>query len=226
MVRIDVVIPALDAAAGLGATLDALLAAEAVAVTAVVVDGGSTDGTRAVAEQRGAAVLDSPRGRGVQMAAGACHGTADWLLFFHADTRPPEGWDRSVAAFCVDPANARRAGVFAMGFDDSAPAARRVEAIANWRSRRLGLPYGDQGLLIARAFHDEIGGFRPIPIMEDVDIVRRVGRARLVTLPGRVATSAARYRRMGYAPRMARNLVCLTLYFLGLPPRAIARLYG
>ncbi|MDA0221230.1 MAG: glycosyl transferase family 2, partial [Proteobacteria bacterium] len=95
-----------------------------------------------------------------------------------------------------------------------------------WRARRFGLPYGDQGLLIARDFYETLGGFRPLPIMEDVDLVRRIGKARLTTLQGHVTTSAARYRRSGYTVRMLRNLACLTLYFAGLPPRLIARLYG
>ena len=83
-----------------------------------------------------------------------------------------------------------------------------------------------RALLISRAFHDELGGFRALPIMEDVDMVRRIGRGRLVTLDCVARTSAARYRRAGYALRALRNLTCLTAYFLGVPPRLIVRLYG
>lgn len=226
MVSLDVVIPTLNVAATLAATLADVRAARAVTVLPLVVDGGSTDGTAAVAEGAGAQIVASPRGRGVQLAAGAAAGAAPWLLFLHADTRLPPDWDVLAAAFMADPSNRERAAVFAMRFDDTARAARRVEAIADWRSRRLGLPYGDQGLLIARPFYEALGGFRAIPIMEDVDMARRIGRRRLVTLAGHVVTSAERYRRMGYAPRMVRNLVCLTLYHLGLPPRLIVRLYG
>ena len=95
-----------------------------------------------------------------------------------------------------------------------------------WRSRALALPYGDQGLLINRRFYDALGGFRALPIMEDVDMVRRIGRRRLVMLAPTMVTSGARYRRWGVTVRGLRNLTCLGLYFLGLPPRAIARLYG
>ena len=203
-----------------------MTAARALAVAPLVVDGGSNDETRAVAARHGAAVLEAPRGRGSQLAAGAAAAGGEWLLFLHADTRLPAGWDLLVSAFAADPANLERAGVFALRLDDSAPAARRLEAIAAWRARRFGLPYGDQGLLIARDFYETLGGFRPLPIMEDVDLVRRIGKARLATLKGHVTTSAARYRRSGYTLRMLRNLVCLTLYFAGLPPRLIARLYG
>ena len=80
--------------------------------------------------------------------------------------------------------------------------------------------------MIARAFYDALGGFRPLPLMEDVELVRRIGGARLTLLDAAAVTSAERYRRVGYLRRSARNLTCLGLYFAGLPTRAIARLYG
>ncbi|MEE8246899.1 MAG: glycosyl transferase family 2, partial [Alphaproteobacteria bacterium] len=89
-----------------------------------------------------------------------------------------------------------------------------------------GLPYGDQGLLIHRDLYSRVGGFRPLPLMEDVDIVRRIGARRLVVLEAAALTSAARYRRAGYLRRSLRNLACLGLYFLGVPPRLLVRLYG
>ncbi len=226
MIPVDVVIPALDAQATLAATLDRLLAAGALQVRLVVVDGGSNDGTRAITEVRGVEIIDAARGRGSQLAAGADHGNADWLFFIHADSLPGPGWDSQIAAFAADPANCERAGVFNLRFDDPSRSARRVEAIAAWRSRLLGLPYGDQGLVMSRTFYQALGGFEPLPIMEDVDLARRIGRRRLVTLDGAMTTSAERYRRAGYARRMARNLGCLTLYLLGLPPRLLVRLYG
>ena len=226
MLRLAVIIPALDAAATLPATLGRVLAARALEVAPLVVDGGSRDATLARAREGGAGAIGAPRGRGSQLAAGGAAAQGDWLLFLHADTLLPPGWDATVAAFAANPANRERAGVFALRFDDPSPAARRLEAIAAWRSRRFGLPYGDQGLLIARDFYERLGGFQALPIMEDVAMVRRIGRKRLVTLDGHVTTIAARYRRSGYVPRMLRNLACLTLYFAGLPPRLIARLYG
>ena len=94
-----------------------------------------------------------------------------------------------------------------------------------WRCTTFSLPYGDQGLLIGRRFYHDIGGFAPIPLMEDVDIVRRIGRRRLVVLDVAAVASAERYRRGGYVARPLRNLTCLGLYFLGVPPRLIARIY-
>ena len=113
-----------------------------------------------------------------------------------------------------------------MALDDPKAAARRLEVMVAWRCRVLGLPYGDQGLLISRAFHDRLGGFSDQPLMEDVALVRRIGRARLRFFETAALTSAARYRRAGYAWRSARNLGCLALYFLGVPPRWIVPLYG
>lgn len=226
-VRLSVIVPTLQAAAGLGAALDSVSSAPALGdVETIVVDGGSTDGTRAVAAAKGARLISAPRGRGGQLARGADAAQGEWFLFLHADTVLDAGWDRAAAAFIADPGSRARAAAFRFALDDDRPAARRLEKLVAWRCRRLGLPYGDQGLLIARDFYRALGGFRPLPLMEDVDLARRIGRTRFAFLPPAARSSAVRYRRDGYLRRPLRNLVCLTLYFLGLPPRLIARLYG
>ncbi len=118
-----------------------------------------------------------------------------------------------------------RAGYFRFVLDSTNPKARRLEQLVAWRSRALGLPYGDQGLLIHRSLLSSVGGMKPLPLMEDVDLVRRLGRARLVALPAVALTSAARWERDGYLSRSANNLLCLSLWFAGVPPRLIRRLY-
>lgn len=224
---LGIVIPALNAASTIGATLEALgTAGAAFDVDMLMVDGGSSDGTVSVAETQGARTIAAPPGRGGQLAAGTAAVTGDWLLFVHADTRLEDGWVSAVADFMQAPENARRAGYFRLVLDDTARAARRLERIVAWRARTLGLPYGDQGLLLSRELYDAAGGFRPLELMEDVDLARRIGRRRLVALPATARTSAARYRRSGYFVRSARNLLCLTLYFLGVPVRVVRRLYG
>jgi hypothetical protein len=95
-----------------------------------------------------------------------------------------------------------------------------------WRCRRLGLPYGDQGLLIHRDLYLAVGGFPSVELMEDVALVRRIGKHRLTALPMTVTTSAERYRRDGYIGRPLRNLSCLALYLIGVAPPIIRRLYG
>ena len=151
---------------------------------------------------------------------------ADWLLFLHADTKLDPGWNEAVEAFRANSVNNGKAAVFRFALDDPSHRARRLERMVAWRVRWLGLPYGDQGLLIHRDFYNAIGGFRPMPLMEDVDIVRRIGRERLVVLPVAARTSAARWRKDGWLIRSFRNLGCLALYFVGVSPRFIKRLYG
>ena len=109
---------------------------------------------------------------------------------------------------------------------DGSFGARWLETLVALRCRLLRLPYGDQGFLISRDFYHRLGGFKEIPLMEDVDFVRRAGRRRMAALDTEATTSASRYLDEGYLMRPMRNLLCLTLYFLGVPPRALAKLYG
>lgn len=224
---LSVVIPTLNAGAGLGAALASLEEAGAagLALDIVVADGGSSDGAAAAAEPGIARLLRAPAGRGRQLAAGARAARGAWFLFLHADTVLAPGWAAAVLRFTEDGSNRRRAAAFRFALDDGRPAARRIERLVAWRCRNLGLPYGDQGLLIGREFYDSLGGFRPMPLMEDVDLIRRVGRRRLVMLEAAAVTSAARFRRDGYWLRPLRNLFCVGLFFLGVPPRLIARIY-
>ena len=120
-----------------------------------------------------------------------------WLLFLHADTHPASGWDEEVGAFIAVPANQGRAACFRFALDDPAIAARLLERLVALRCRLLALPYGDQGLLMHRSLYEALGGFRPLPMMEDVDLVRRLGRRRLAYLRTPAVTSAVRFRRVG-----------------------------
>lgn len=219
---LSVVIPALDAEATLVATVASLDGADEI----VIVDGGSADGTVKLAESLGVHVLHTPKSRGAQLAAGAAVARGEWLLFMHADTLLQLGWREAVDDFVAAADSRTKAAAFGFGLDDESLQARRLEKIVSWRVHALGLPYGDQGLLIHRDFYLHLGGFRAIPIMEDVDLALRIGRKRFVTLPVAVRTSAKRWREGGWMLRSLYNLLCLSLYFLGVPPRLIARIYG
>lgn len=218
------IIPTLNAAETLGLTLNAVRGEPSIAEV-IVSDGGSTDETIAVAAGGGAQLVAAPPGRGTQLAAGATAASGGWLLFLHADCRLEPGWARAVGDFIAAPRAEGRAGYFNLALDDPAPAARRLERLVAWRCRVLALPYGDQGLLISRGLYTAVGGFAPLPLMEDVDFVRRLGRWRLARIGATCLASARRYRRDGYWRRPLRNLFCLLLYFAGLPPRCILRLY-
>jgi rSAM/selenodomain-associated transferase 2 len=228
---ISVVIPTLNAEAGLAATLDRLrvgtlrVGTQRLIQEIIVSDGGSLDATIEIATRANCRVFRGPPGRGEQLSYGARQAEGRWLLFLHADTCLAAGWEDAASEFVRRTGTGRRAAVFTFKLDDPAKSALVLEQIVALRGRALGLPYGDQGLLLSRCFYDELGGFRPLPIMEDVDLVRRIGRARLETLAVPAVTSSDRYRRNGYLPRMARNAACLLLYFIGVPPKSIARIY-
>lgn len=214
-------LPVLNAARFLPATL-ASLAGEPIAEI-VVADGGSADASVRIAAAAGARVIAAPRGRGAQLAAGIAAARQDWLLLLHADTRLGERWREAVAAHIAG--TAERAAYFGFALASDDPRARRLERLVAWRCRVFALPYGDQGLLIHRDLLERIGGVRALPLMEDVDLIGRLGRRRLVGLAVPAVTSAEKWERDGWLRRSARNLGCLALYRLGLPPRLIRGLY-
>ena len=230
---ITVVIPTLNSAETLPEVLAALVpaAVDGLVRQAVIADGGSDDGTLQIADEAGATVISAKRGRGSQLNSGAEAARGEWLLVLHADTVIEPGFEAELAAFCQGSGRyaglgQERAAAFRFALDDDGMAARIVTFTVKLRCALFGLAYGDQGLLISREFYDRLGGFSDLPLMEDVDLIRRIGRRRLTMLSARAVTSAARYRRSGYARRVARNAVCLTLYFLGVPAQRIARIYG
>ena len=220
---ISALVPTLNAAASLPVTLAAL---RGTVAEIIIADGGSTDGTPDIARACGAQVITAPRGRGPQLRAAAEAASQPWLLALHADTCPGAGWEEAVAGFIARPAAVAEAGYFRFTLDDPAPEARRLEAMVAWRCRWLGLPYGDQGLLIGRDFYRALGGYEAIPLMEDVALIRRIGRKRLVALPADFITSAEKWQRDGWYARSARNLFCLSLWFAGVAPERIAGFYA
>lgn len=224
---ISVVIPTFNAERSLAQTLEPLVEASASGLVkqVIVADGGSADATCAIAEAAGCTVETAERGRAKQLRAGAAAATGKWLLFLHADTRLSPGWIDEVRRFIAAPEARLRAAAFTLAFDDDCAAANRVVFWARLRARVLSLPYGDQGLLISRFLYDALGGFADMPLMEDVDLVRRIGARRLSLLRTEAITSAEKYRRDGYDRRAWRNFFRLARYLAGADVAKLARAY-
>jgi rSAM/selenodomain-associated transferase 2 len=223
--RLSIIIPTLNAEGDLAICLSSLVdGASAGLVREVVVsDGGSTDTTEAIARETGANWVVGQRGRAAQMIAGASAARGDWLLFLHADTALSPDWVDQAAAHMETSPN--MAAAFTLAYRSDARAARWLERRANRRARLMGLPYGDQGILISRHLYDEIGGFEDVPLMEDVIIARTLGKSRLKLLPAKANTSAAKYERDGWRNRAWKNAWILTRFLLGASPAALAKEY-
>lgn len=220
---LSIVIPTLNSADVLPATLGALATAISSGLIRelIISDGGSTDATAAIAEEVGATLVRGSAGRGAQLRRGVARAGGSWIMILHADTHIDEGWEVAVSDHIRV---SDRAGYGRLRFRSRGLPAILVAAWANIRSRLFSLPYGDQGLLISRQLYDEIGGYRDIPLMEDVAIARRL-RGRLVPLGIIMRTSAERYARRGWVRQGARNLWTLFRYLAGVSPITLADEY-
>ena len=186
---------------------------------------GSEDQTRRLADGAGAKVLSAPeQGRAAQLRHGAEHARGDWLLFLHADTALSRDWAERAKSHIAD--RPGEAAAFTLAYRSDHPMAKTVARRANWRARSLGLPYGDQGLLLSRKLYSEVGGYPDTPFMEDVKIVRALGKSRINILSAEARTDAAKYDRDGWRKRSWRNAILVTRYFLGASPEKLAKSYS
>lgn len=221
---ISVVIPTLNSSEELAACLGSLSEGLSAGLIRelIVTDGGSNDATLVLAEEAGAIVLHGPKSRGGQLHRGCAAAQGDWLLVLHADTRLQTGWAESVISHVGG--KTERAGYFQLTYRADGMSARIVAGWANMRSRFFGLAYGDQGLLIPTDLYQSVGGFSDIPLMEDVDLVRRL-KGRLVRLDAVASTSAEKYLVQGWLKRGTLNILMLVRYLLGADPHKLAREY-
>jgi glycosyltransferase involved in cell wall biosynthesis len=221
-VMISVVIPTSNAERGLPRCFDSLIAAAVRGMVreVIIADNGSSDATLAIADAAGAKVVASGKTRSAGLIAGAAQARGDWLLFLHPETALEPGWDNEVESFIAHAMPERpQAAVFRFALEDFSGQARRAEAGAALRSWLLALSYGDQGLLIPKRLYNRLGGYRPLAKMEDADLVRRIGRRRLVRLRARAVNQAN-------APALGawRGLWLSLLHALHVPSRVVARL--
>jgi rSAM/selenodomain-associated transferase 2 len=218
--RVAVVVPTLDEEEALRRHLPPVLG---VADEIVVTDGGSRDGTVAVARELGVPVVSGPPGRGPQLNRGAGQTTAEILLFLHADTLlPPDAVDAVRAAIDAG----RAGGGFQVRFDDPRALYRFGTRMVNLRSRFTRSPLGDQAQFVTRAAFERLEGFRDWPVLEDLDFIRRLKRVgELEILPQQVVTSSRRYVEGGAVKTVILNWLIWVLYFSGVSPQRLSRLY-
>ncbi len=219
---ISIIIPALNEASNISATLATTHSVSTAEV--IVVDGGSADDTVAVAESFGAKVLLTQAGRARQMNAGATEASGDVLLFLHADTRLPEDFDAHIRDALSEPGAI--AGAFRLELDGTQRGLRFIEMMANWRSRRLQMPYGDQAIFIRTEVFHRFGGFPQMPLMEDFEMMRRLRKhGRIVIAPVPVVSSARRWLKLGIFRTTLINQIVIAAYLAGAKPERIVRWY-
>jgi len=223
---LSVVIAARDEARRLPLLLSQLAAAPELVREVWLVDGGSCDGTPLLARLGGARLLRSAPGRGGQLALGAREASAAWLLLLHADVRLPAGWADRLASVITHDHSGARAWYFQLAVAAPSPALRLVELAVRLRSRWRQQPYGDQGLLLPLGLYRAVGGMRPLPLMEDLDLVLRLARrARLCSLGMALQVDGRRWRRRGVWRTTWSNLRLRRAWRRGVPAELLARRY-
>ena len=221
--RISVIVPTFNESRILGATLKVLTSLPGVREV-IVVDGGSLDKTVAIARAHGVRLLHANRGRGIQMHVGARAAVGEILWFVHADTHPPPDAVRQIESALSRPRIS--GGCFAVRFDS----ASRPASFLRWMYaglRRLGLSYGDATFFVRGSDYKHMGGFRPFPLFEDVDFAARMRRrGQFICLSAEVVTASRRFEGHGFLRTLGWWMILQFLYWLGVPPRVLARMYA
>lgn len=219
---LSIIVPVLNEAGNIRPLVEHLQQTPAVEV--ILVDGGSSDGTVAIAQSLGVRVLQSTPGRAMQMNAGARAATGGILLFLHADTRLPTGFADAVRTALEQPGVI--AGAFELAIQGDHWTLRWVEWGVRWRSRLCQRPYGDQALFLRRETFDELGGFAEVPFLEDFILMRRVRKlGRVAIAPLAVLTSGRRWEKLGVWKTTFINQLIIVGYYLGISPEKLMQWY-
>lgn len=220
---LSIIIPALNEAHFIGVTLDAVSRLSG-RVELIVVDGGSDDETREISSARGAKVITSERGRGMQMHRGAYASQGGVLWFLHADTIVPVDAVECMAEALGDPRVV--GGNFNVFFDGAGRTARFMTWLYP-QLRKLGLCYGDSAIFVRREAYELVGGFKSFPVFEDLDLIRGLRKlGGIVHVPATVVTSSRRFAGRRFAFMFARWMVMQALFWLGIQPRTLGRFYA
>jgi rSAM/selenodomain-associated transferase 2 len=219
---ISVVIPVINEASNLEATLLQVLEAENVEV--IVVDGGSQDETIAIAKSFGVKVIPSAPGRAIQMNQGATIATGEILLFLHGDTLLPSGYDQMIQEGLGKPGVI--AGAFELEIATQGWGIRWVERLVRARSRFFSFPYGDQAIFLKTSVFQTLGGFPELPIMEDFEFIQTLRKqGNIIILPAAVITSGRRWQKLGIVKTTLINQMLILGYYAGVSPSQLARWY-
>jgi len=225
MSKLSIIIPVLDEGEGIAATLDALADLRALGTEVIVVDGGSRDATIQRARLRADRVISAPRGRALQMNAGAERAFGNVLLFLHADTRLPSDVDHVVLNGLER--SGRAWGRFDIKIDGQSPLLFVVSWFMGMRSRLTGIATGDQAMFVRREAFQAVGGFPAIALMEDIALCKRLKRvSRPLCLRQCVTTSGRRWERNGVLNTMVLMWRLRLAYFFGADPKRLAQQYG
>ncbi|MEH1829460.1 MAG: TIGR04283 family arsenosugar biosynthesis glycosyltransferase [Nostoc sp.] len=220
--KISIIIPAINEAGNIKKAIATTQGS--INIEVIVVDGGSSDDTVAIAQSLNVKVISSSPSRAVQMNAGAVAASGEILLFLHADTRLPTGFDEMIRTALQQPGTV--AGAFKLRIDASLLSLRWVEWGVNVRSHFYQMPYGDQAIFLTKEVFQQIGSFPELPIMEDFELMRRLKRiGRIVIIPTPVVTSARRWLQKGVLKTTLLNQIVITAYLLGISPERIRRWY-
>jgi rSAM/selenodomain-associated transferase 2 len=224
---ISVIIPVYQEGEVINRTLHHLRSIPGSAGCEIIVVDGHPEGSTLAAIDDGTVILvRAEKGRGRQMNAGARAASGDMLLFLHADTRLSPGALSRIMSVMEE--GALVGGAFSLRIDSNRFFFRMIEGLTNLRARLTRVPYGDQGIFLCRDYFNNIGGYREMPILEDVDIMKRIRKRgdRIVILPEAVVTSSRRWDKEGLLYGTLRNRMIMILYHLGIKPERLARFYS
>jgi rSAM/selenodomain-associated transferase 2 len=221
---ISVIIPSLNEEITIGKCIESLRR-ESGYIEVIVADGGSVDGTlEVIGNLNDVVLIESPKGRGLQMNQGAGAATGNIYLFLHADTLLEQGWSSEIMTALEDSVVA--GGAFTLAIDSPEWQYRLIELMVRARSALWKLPYGDQGIFVRRDVFEKIGRYKNIPLMEDVDLIERIKReGRISILHRKAVTSHRRWKKEGWIRATLMNQLIMIMYRLGVEPHILAGLY-